>query len=196
MTAAVADDASTATDENRVDGRIRIELTDEEMDDVEQIARARNQSYVEGKTADTNYSDDDGLEKHAQGFMAEMALALLYEEAEVDRTISETGDDGVDCEFEIGGELVEVDVKASSYEDAWLMVKQGYDHEEAEAFVSAYVDEDAGVVELVGFEWAEELLVEENLEPSPSPYYDHMNYEMRSGFRPMPEPNSERGDWQ
>jgi hypothetical protein len=183
----------TSTD-GRIAGRIRIELTDEELADVCEVARARNESYQDGRTTDTNYSDGDGQEIHEQGIMAEKAMAMLYDEASVDRSISAMGDDGIDCQLEIDGELVSVDVKSSSYENAWMLAKTGFDHENADAFVSAYVDEDAGMVELVGFAWNEELIDEDNLEESPSQYQDHMNYTLREIPNDMPEPNTDR-DW-
>lgn len=165
------------------------------MDDVRSIARARNQSYKNGQTADTNYTDDSsGEDIHVQGIVAEYALSILYDEADVDRTVSATGDDGIDCRLELNGELVGVDVKSSSYRNAWLLVKQGYSHEEADAYITSYVD--GNHVEFVGYVWADELLQESNLEESPSPYQSHMNYTMKSGFDSMPVPdNTERADY-
>ncbi|NHX41414.1 MULTISPECIES: hypothetical protein [Haloarcula] len=186
---------SSSTKDGRVSGRVRIELTDEEMVDVEEIARARNQSYEDGRTADTNYTSDDGLELHETGLMAEKAMSLLYEEAEVDRSISATGDDGIDCLLEIDGETVTVDVKATTYQNGWLLLKQGYDHENADIFVSTYVDEEANSVELVGFETNEELVQDSMLEESPAPYMNHSNFTKKSNFKKMPEPNTER-DWE
>jgi len=179
----------------RVSGRISIELTPEEMDDVRQIAQARNQSYEDGRTADTNYTGSGGEDLHIQGVVAEYAMSLLYDECEVDRSISETGDDGIDTEIEISGETYSADIKSSSYENAWLLVKQGYDHEEADIYITSYVD--GSYVEIVGFAWAEDLLREENLEESPSPHSSHKNYTMREGFKSMPKPdlNDERVDF-
>lgn len=158
------------------------------MTEVEQIARDRNVSYAQGKTADTNYTDDDGVEVHEMGIVAEYALSLLYEEAEIDREIYEQGDDGVDAQIRLDGGTLDVDIKASSYENAWLLVKQGYDHVgNSDAFVTAYVDEQT--VELVGFAFHSEIIDESMLEPSPSPYSDHQNYTKREDFRRLPVPN-------
>jgi hypothetical protein len=172
---------------DRVSGRISIDLSSDEMDEVREIARKRNQSYQDGRTADTNYTADKALEAHIKGVTAELALELLYNEAELDRSISETGDDGVDCQLRIDGQLHDVDVKATKYENAWLLVKRGFDHEEADIYVTTYVDENH--VEIVGFAWDEDILQEDNLEESPSPYQNHLNYTMRKGFEPMPEPD-------
>jgi len=191
---AYCNSTSSSTKDGRVSGRVRIELTDEEMSDVEEIAKARNKSYEDGRTADTNYTSDDGLDLHETGLMAEKAMSLLYEEAEVDRSISATGDDGIDCLLKID-EDVSVDVKASTYENGWLLLKQGYDHEEADVFVSTYVDEEANAVEIIGFETNEELVQDSMLEESPAPYMDHQNYTKRNNFKEMPEPNTDR-DWE
>jgi hypothetical protein len=172
---------------NRVDGRISIDLKSEEMEEVREIARQRNKSYNAGRTADTNYTKEKGLKSHIRGVTAEFAMQLLYDESEVDRSISEKGDDGVDCQLQIDGESYDIDIKASSYQNAWILIKRGFDHEEADAYVSAYVD--GKHVEFVGFAWAEDVLREENLEESPSPYSDHLNYEMKGGFEPIPEPD-------
>lgn len=191
--AAAIDDAGTGDGANdssdaRVSGRIEVELTPDELAEAEAIADARLESYRAGRTADTSYSVGSE-EAMVRGTVAEYALSICYQEAELDEEIYEQGDDGVDCQLEIDGELVNVDVKASSYEDAWLLVKQGFDHEEADVFVSSYVDEDRGYVEIVGFTWAKELLQDENLEESPSPYSSHQNYTRRGNYEPLPVPN-------
>lgn len=182
----------------KVAGRIQVELDEDDVEDCKQIAQARNESYESGKTADTNYTDDGGAEVHEIGLYAEKALSLMYEEAEIDRSISASGDDGVDATVEINGELKEVDIKATSYQNGWLLVKQGYNHTESQdVFISSFVDDsgDTPVVELVGWVSHDKLVREENLELSPSEYYDHENYTMKRGFEPLPEPNTER-DWE
>jgi hypothetical protein len=174
----------------RIAGRIRLELTDEDLDTVDEIAEARNRSYTQGRTTDTNYTSDSGEDVHRMGIKAELAVARLYDEARVDRSVSATGDNGIDTALIIDEEAVSVDVKASKYENAWLLVKRGYDHEEADVFLSAYVDGTS--VELVGFAWGDDLLDESNLEESPAPGQSHMNYTMRDGFENLPEPTGER----
>lgn len=176
----------------RVGGRIRIELTDDELETVDDIAEARNQSYVDGKTADTNYTSSSGADVHRMGIRAELAVARLYDEAHVDRSVSATGDNGIDTALFVDEAGYSVDIKASSYRNAWLLAKKGFDHEEAEMFLSAYVEEDGRGVELVGFAWSEDLLDEANLEESPSEHQNHRNYTMRDGFENLPDPTGDR----
>lgn len=96
-------------------------------------------------------------------------------------------DDGVDAQLKIDGEFVDVDVKSTQYSLPWMMVKAtGYDHGKADAFVSAVVDGDT--VEFYGFAWADDLLVEENLEENPAPGQNHQNYIKKSGFKKAPSP--------
>lgn len=57
---------------------------------------------------------------------------------------------------------------------------------------------DAGSIERVefhGFAWADDLLVEANLEESPAPAQTHQNYTMNGGYEPMPIPDSERAEF-
>ncbi|ELZ00788.1 hypothetical protein [Natrialba asiatica] len=171
---------------------ISIELTDEEMEDVEEIARARNQSYADGRTADTNYTPESGENVHVTGIKAEIALSILYEEAEVDRSVSALGDNGVDAQLRIGNEMLDVDVKATTYDNGWLLIKQGYDHEEADAFVVAVVD--GATVEFRGWMRNSAVLRDENLEESPTNGATHSNYTIRDNDRyvRMPEPDIER----
>jgi hypothetical protein len=181
---------------SRVAGRISIELTDEEMSEVKQIARARNESYQSGKTYDSNYTDDAGVDHHIRGVTAEYGLALLYDESEIDRDVYEQGDDGVDAQLRLDGGLLDVDIKASSYENCWLLVKQSYDHTNADAYITSYIDGQA--VELTGFAFNSEIIDESMLEPSPSSYHDHQNYTKREDFRRLPVPNQnvERADFE
>lgn len=177
------------TPSEKVSGRITIELTDDEMDDCRELAEARNASYADGSTTDTNFTDDGGEELHLRGLKAEYALSICYEEAELDCSISASGDGGVDCQIELDDALVDVDVKASSHRDSWIMVRENCPTVgEADVYVSAYVD--GRTVELVGLADADDVLTEENLEPSPASWAEHENYTVRE-FDALPEPTGE-----
>lgn len=185
---AVSDLAERITaGDKHVAGRIEIDLTDEEMTTVRALARRRNESYRSGQTKNTNFTERRGEKLHIRCLVAETALSICYEEAELDQTISARGDGGIDCTLYVDGELKTADVKSSSYENAWLLVREDGVHGQADVYVSAYVDDNH--VEMVGFVEASELVREENLEPSPVQWADHYNYTMREGFKRLPVPN-------
>jgi hypothetical protein len=179
------------TPSGKVAGRIEIELTDDEMQECRELAARRNESYDSGATEDTNFADESGQEIHTQGLVAEYALSLVYENATVDTDISAAGDGGVDAQIEYEGELVDADVKASSYEDAWLLVREDSPTTgESNIYVSSYVDGD--YVEIVGLVESDDLLQESNLEESPSPRMSHLNYTAKGAdFDPLPEPTAD-----
>jgi hypothetical protein len=167
-------------------------LTEEEMDDVAEIARHRNQSYQDGRTHDTNYTSDSGEKVHNTGIMAEKAVSVLYREAYVDREVSAKGDGGVDCRIYIDDELRTVDVKASTYSNVWLQLKKNASHAGTDIFAIAYVDTDKNRVELVGYAWHDELVQDENLEDSFASGSSHMNYVQKNDFNVLPKPNTDR----
>lgn len=119
-----------------------------------------------------------------QGIKAEYALAVCYDESGVDRTVSELSDDGVDGHVDVEGERLVIDVKSSSYAPPWIMVKRGYSHEEAGAFVASHVEDDT--VTFWGFEYAEDMLRKENLEKSSASGARHRNYTITNRYFLMP----------
>jgi hypothetical protein len=186
--------AEKARDES-VEGRIRVELTDEEVDRVYELAEARNQSYRDGRTTDTNFSDKDGEELHVQGLMAEAAMSILYGEAKVDTSISARGDDGSDCSLRIGCEINDVDIKSRDRRCPDLMVKTDkVRYITADILVNAFVDVDNSEVEFIGYCSTDELFQDCNIQESPVPWLTHDNYtrEYKEGFESMPVPDVPR----
>jgi hypothetical protein len=174
---------------------VRYRLTDEEREHVRDIARARHASYSDGRTRDESWGgDDDSFGAMARGVAGELVLALLYG-APFDSEISESGDDGVDTELELGGETRTVDVKTSTYDGPGqsLMVATHHVSErerQPDAYLRAHVDESLSAVTLQGWIRSDELLREDMIEPSPAGEW--LNYDASvDELRPMPRPDED-----
>ena len=141
------DNCGTDYDNDDDDGddevdEIVVPLYDEVRDHIVEIASARNGSYARGDTKNEVWGDDDSADKHEIGVAGELVIAGLYSGlgAEIDTSVSASGDGGVDCQMELGGQMYMVDIKSSTYNGrgASLMVAQ--DHVEARDIVpDAYI---------------------------------------------------------
>lgn len=189
---------SDSEDDDRIGAGevVRVEIDDDTMAELKNLAEDRAQSYQDGAASqfNTNYAGGDGVETHLKGLKGEYALSVAFDSAELDREVHELGDDGADSALEIGGETLEADVKAFEFHSPDLLVKQDIvpesNHEHADVYVLARLD--GNVVDLLGFARNEEIIVEENLEESPAEYLDHMNYTMdQSELKPMPETDTD-----
>lgn len=172
-------------------GTITCNLTDEEQELVDEVVAERHSSYEAGKTTDTNWGNS--VEVMRRGIVAEVALTKLYEESELDRTVSATGDDGYDTTLTLGGDEQNVDVKARSRRNGRLMVRQDRSHHNADSFVLTYVPDSMDKCVVVGWVSKERLMVPENENRSK---FGHMNHEMsQSELKNMPTPDTDRGDY-
>ncbi|MDB2225597.1 hypothetical protein PM023_13050 [Halorubrum ezzemoulense] len=163
------------------------------------IAADRNASYDRGDTKNEVWGDGDSAGKHEVGVAGELAIVGLYRGlgAEIDTSVSASGDGGVDCEMEIDGEMRTVDIKSSTYneDNASLMVAQ--DHVEArniipDVYISCYVSEDLTDVVVRGMVMSDDLFVEDNLAEPKAHYIDGLNYDVSvDELDPMPEPETD-----
>lgn len=178
-----------------VDGSITVPLSDAEQDWCDSVAQKRAASYESGATEDTTYGvGNTKLSIHKRGVRAEYALAALYDLADVDEGVYVDGDDGTDMQMVLDGEVLDVDVKSSSYEPVWTKQKS-WKAGSCDAYVTCYVPEDGTHVKVKGWVRDKRLCQEENKVQSKAG--DFYNYAFRSEdpLNPMPEPDSERGQW-
>jgi len=183
------------------DGRICVELTDDDLEHIRDLAAQRNKSYVNGETGRNRNLKDDSAGCHDVGLRAEYAISKLYEDAELDEEIYTDGDDGVDTHLALGGDEKSVDIKGNTYRvnnnpdstDLWVEEDKKR-KENIEAFVVVYVPEDAQYVEVLGWVNREEVFKASNKEKSP--VASHYNYVIEGGnFNTMPEPTTKNGKW-
>lgn len=182
------------------EGRIRVELNDEDLNHISTLALQRNKSYEDGTTGRNRDLKDDSEGCHDVGLRAEYAISKLYEEASLDEEIYTHGDSGVDTKLTLGGEEMEVDVKGNTYRrgndvhstDLWVESDKKK-KTNIDAFVVVYVPEGEDYVEVLGWVPREQVFKPENKSKSP---YGHLNYEVEGGtFNTMPNPTTERGEW-
>lgn len=159
-------------------GKIRVTLSDEDMERIQDLAEKRAQSYVEGRTRDDAAGRHDSVSTHVQGLRAEVAAAYALGDGwdDVDKSISDSGDGGVDLVAELDGEVREIDVKSSHYSPAYIM-KKASARQFAEAYVMAY-DDDSDEILLTGWCTRDELVQEENKTPARGGSWT--NYELKS----------------
>lgn len=172
--------------------RITIELTDDEVARAKQIARERHESYDDGRQSDTTYGDNDSFQIMFRGVKAELAVSKLFHNAEMDTTVSDTGDDGTDMEVKLGGRVREVDVKSTTYtQNPKVLMKTGYSHGNCDAVINTAITEHSSTVHVVGWTDIDSLMSPDNKKRWP---YDHMNYVMEEReLRSMPKPDLDDG---
>jgi hypothetical protein len=170
-------------------GWIKITLSDAELDRACRIARDRHKSYEAGATANTVYGDEPSFLKMYQGAKAELAIVKLFDEAEMDTSISVQGDDGTDTELILDGDRQTVDVKSTRHvENPKMLLKTGYDHGNADAYVQTAFETKSPEIYVVGWATKEELCQEDNLARWP---YDHLNYVLdERNLRRVPDPDT------
>lgn len=174
---------------------VRYNLTEEEREHVRDIARARHDSYSRGATRDESWGgDDDSFGAMCRGVVGELVLADIYG-VPFDSEISEKGDDGVDTEMELAGEMRTVDIKTSTYDGPGqsLMVATHHVDErerQPDAYLRAHVGESLNAVTMQGWIPSDDLLCEEMIEPSPAG--DWRNYDAPVvELNPMPVPDED-----
>jgi hypothetical protein len=174
---------------------VRYRLTDEEREHARDIARARHASYSDGRTRDESWGGaDDSFGAMARGVAGELVLALLYD-TPFDADISESGDDGVDTEMELGGEMRTVDIKTSTYDGPGqsLMVATHHVDERARqpgAYLRAHIDESLTSVTLQGWIRSDELLRDDMIEPSPAGDWSNHDAPV-DDLNPLPRPDED-----
>jgi hypothetical protein len=192
--------ASLTNDSFGVAGDVKIDLSDDEMEFIQELADERNKSYQDGRTTDDNWSSKGGDDIHVQGLMAEFGLMLAYDECELDTSVSASGDGGLDGEIEIDGKKMTYDVKSDDYDgrNPSLMVARKNHEKRSETpdvYISAFVDEGNGIIRFRGWIDSTDLLDADNLATSPAPHLDHHNYDVEcSVLESMPEPDVDSGD--
>lgn len=178
-------------------GDIRVSLSAAEQEWCDGVASERAQSYENGTTHDTTYGSGSKLGIHEQGVRAEYAISVLYALPEVDTGVFEQGDSGVDMQLVLDGEVLDVDVKSTSYggpsQSTWTQQKE-QKAGQADAYVTCFVPESGDYVVVKGWVRDEELCVEGNRTESK---YGHVNYTIKddSTLSNLPAPESERGEY-
>ena len=174
---------------------VRYHLTPEEREHVRDIACARHQSYSDGRTRDESWGgSDDSFGAMCRGVAGELVLAALFSSASFDSEIYESGDEGLDTELELDGELRTVDIKTSTYDGPGqsLMVATHHVDERSvtpDVYLRAHIDDSLRAVTLQGWITSDELLREEMIEPSPAG--DWKNYDAGvDDLNTLPEPDS------
>jgi len=159
----------TFTDGNTVTkpSEVTVELTDEQMEYVEELARKRAQSYIDGRTGDDAIGDHTSTSVHVEGLKGELAVSIAYGDGTVDESISAKGDDGIDVSFEAGGETFDADVKVAQYTPTWIMKKTGA-MDYADAYVACHSEKGSNTVTIKGWATRDELCKDSNVEPSPA----------------------------
>lgn len=180
----------TDTDASHSNCQITYTLTVEDREMAEELGQKRAESYQQGRT-DWKKFDEKGVdETQTLGIKAEIALARLYDDVEVDTSISDDGDDGWDAVITLDGEEYQTDIKTTQYRpnNPRLMVKE-WNAGKAEAYILTVPE--GRTIRVVGWATADDVVTDENYTSSPSRYSDHMNYELReSELREMPEPDT------
>jgi hypothetical protein len=168
--------------------RYVIQFTEEEQALIDEVTKERHSSYASGSQKDTNWGPSESVMR--RGVAAEVAICELYSEAELDRQVCASGDDGYDLTMTLDESPCDVDVKSRSESDGDLMVRQDRSHERADAFLLTYVPKSVNVCHVIGWISKEDLICIENEAES---FYDHMNWEMEiSELKPVPEPDTDR----
>ncbi|WP_248515004.1 hypothetical protein [Salinarchaeum laminariae] len=155
-------------------------------------AAKRNEPFEEreGYDNDANRWGVDPEDRNFTGVMGEMALAV-YADLQIDSTIYDVGDGGIDFRVAYQGEERTIDVKTRTKDPFALWVKEG--SLRADWYVLGHLrsppDSDqleGWSVELIGRASKEELL---DAEMSKSDY-GHQNHSiLRKDLHPIPEPD-------
>ena len=192
-------DSSGTDTENNSDSlaageSVRYHLTPEEREHVRDIARARHASYDDGRTRDESWGgSDDSFGAMARGVAGELVLSAIYG-VPFDSQISESGDEGVDTQLELDGEIRTVDIKTSTYDGPGksLMVATHHVDERSvtpDVYLRAHIDDSLRAVTLQGWITSEELLCDDMIKPSPAG--DWKNYDAGvDDLNTLPEPDS------
>lgn len=173
------------------DGEVTVTLTDEDIQRVRDLAEQRAESYVNGRTRDERSGGHHTTTSvHVQGLRAELAVAKAFGDGwdDVDKSISDNGDDGTDITLRLDGEEMGVDVKSSSYWYPAIMVK-AHKKTFADAYMMVYDEDFRNSNELIITGWApkEEVIDESNLRQARGG--DWMNYDY-SDYRDCPKPQT------
>lgn len=134
--------------------RVKIRLTNKEVEYVNQIAHQRNKK--EKRFGGKTYNNKLNSEKaHLIGLAAEFAIAQLFGVQIDDKIYHNHGDSGIDLILSIKGTQVKVAVKATTYQaEPFLRAEVKHNKPEIDIYILCYVNkEDISDVEFVGWQY-------------------------------------------
>lgn len=151
-------------------------------DAVDLIARQRIRTHEQADNRRPAFAADD-LEAERVGAAAEAAFALRYDLPPPSHDLVD-GDDGSDYDVRYNDSRLNVEIKASKYDDPSLMLSDEYKHDAVDRYVLASVDWPTEV-EFIG--WIRQQRIDDVSSREPSQFGGFMDVVEGDDLIPIPD---------